>query len=72
MALACGYREARRFSSVDAMGEIDEALRLDGPVLISVVISGQGTLEPQAPMLRPTFAAQIQNLRVALAAEASG
>ncbi len=68
VALAAGYREARRFTSVaEIEAGLDDALSLRGPVLLSFVITGQGQLEPSekaAP--RSDFAAQAQMLRTAL------
>jgi sulfopyruvate decarboxylase subunit beta len=71
IALASGYRHTRRFTSVDEMkGGLDAALHLDGPVFISLVITGPGLVEPSTTATKSANkAAQIENMRIAFAAD---
>jgi sulfopyruvate decarboxylase subunit beta len=65
IALASGYREAYRFeTSCELEANADRALRADGPVFVSIAISGQGRLEH--PITVPNKATQIENMRLAL------
>lgn len=66
IALASGYAAARRFDSVtECEAELPAVLQLDGPVLISLRISGPGTVTPPPPAADKP--AQIQAMRLALA-----
>lgn len=67
LALAAGYRHARRFSTPEELDEgLDNALRQMGPVFLSLVIAGPGTIPVPVPVV-PAKAAQIENMRSALA-----
>jgi sulfopyruvate decarboxylase subunit beta len=70
IALASGYRHARRFTSKAEMNVgLDEALHLDGPVFVSLVITGPGVLDTSGGYEKPAKKpAQIENMRLALAA----
>ena len=72
IALASGYRHARTFSSADEMDEgVSSCLHLDGPVFISLVISGAGVVHfPPNFQQPPSAAAQLTNMRSALSASA--
>ena len=66
LALAAGYRHARRFSSTEELDAgIDGALREPGPVFLSLAIAGPGTISAAAPSV-PNKAAQASNMRAAL------
>jgi thiamine pyrophosphate-dependent acetolactate synthase large subunit-like protein len=66
LALAAGYRHARRFSSPEDLDAgIDGALRETGPVLLSLAIAGPGTISAAVPRM-PNKAAQVENMRIAL------
>jgi phosphonopyruvate decarboxylase len=66
LALAAGYRHARRFSSPEDLDAgIDGALRETGPVLLSLAIAGPGTISAAVPRV-PNKAAQVENMRIAL------
>ena len=68
LALAAGYRHALRFSASEALDEgLHDALRQTGPVFLSLVIAGPGTIPGPVPAI-PNKAAQIENMRRALAA----
>ncbi|WP_103383310.1 thiamine pyrophosphate-dependent enzyme [Pseudonocardia dioxanivorans] len=68
VATASGYRHAVRFHTAAELGTaVEQTLRLEGPVLVSLRISGPG-VAPGSP--RPRAAdkpTQIQNMRAALA-----
>jgi phosphonopyruvate decarboxylase len=68
IALASGYRHARRFASVDELTEgLDAALHLEGPVFVSLAITGPGVVSSapaNKPANKPT---QIENMRLAFA-----
>jgi len=71
LALAAGYRHARRFSSPEELAAgIDGALRETGPVLLSLAIAGPGTISVAVPRV-PNKAAQVENMRAALSGEGS-
>jgi thiamine pyrophosphate-dependent acetolactate synthase large subunit-like protein len=72
IALARGYRHARRFSAAEHLrAEAWSALRLDGPVLVSLDISGPGRGVLPPDFVQPPRAdAQVQNMRDALGAGA--
>jgi thiamine pyrophosphate-dependent acetolactate synthase large subunit-like protein len=69
IAKASGYKHFRRFDTAAQLRSgIDATLRLEGPVFISLAISGPGVV---APTDQPTLAnkpTQIQNMREALSA----
>ena len=66
VALASGYRNAHRFSSVEQLNDgLEDCLREQGPVFISLVITGPGTVTN--PISVPNKATQIENMRLALA-----
>jgi len=69
LALAAGYRHAWRFSTPEELAAgIDGALRDTGPVFLSLVIAGPGTIPaPIPPVLNK--AAQIESMRVALSGD---
>lgn len=66
LALAAGYRHAVRFSTLEELDAgIDGALQEPGPVFLSLIIAGPGTISaPAGPV--PTKATQIENMRSAL------
>jgi thiamine pyrophosphate-dependent acetolactate synthase large subunit-like protein len=69
MALAAGYRLARRFSTPGELDEgIDGTLQEPGPVFISLMIAGPGDLAASPPPV-PGKAAQIENMRAALTSQ---
>ena len=71
LALAAGYRHARRFSSPEELDAgIDGTLRAAGPVFISLVIAGPGRMPVAAPRV-PNKAAQAENMRAALSGDAT-
>jgi thiamine pyrophosphate-dependent acetolactate synthase large subunit-like protein len=72
IALASGYRHARRFSAAAHLrAEAWPVLRLAGPVLVALDISGPGRAElPPDFVPVPDTGAQIQNMRDALSAGA--
>jgi sulfopyruvate decarboxylase subunit beta len=66
LALAAGYRHTRRFSTAEELtGGIGAALREPGPVFLSLVIAGPGTIPVPVPAV-PNKATQIENMRIAL------
>lgn len=73
VASASGYQHAQRFNTAAQLEEgIEAALRLDGPVFISLEISGPGVVaktDHPAPANKPT---QVQNMRTALAGRHEG
>jgi sulfopyruvate decarboxylase subunit beta len=68
VALACGYRYAQRFGSSESLREIDEILHLDGPVFVSLTITGPGTVTATDHPPAADKPVQIQNMRAALTA----
>ena len=69
LALAAGYRHARRFTTLEQLDEgLDPSLRTLGPVFLSLVIAGPGTVPVPVPPV-PNKATQIENMRVALLAD---
>jgi sulfopyruvate decarboxylase subunit beta len=67
LALAAGYRHAQRFAAPEELdGGLYDALRQPGPVLLSLVIAGPGTIHSAVPVV-PNKAAQIENMCRALA-----
>jgi thiamine pyrophosphate-dependent acetolactate synthase large subunit-like protein len=71
LALAAGYRHARRFSSTEELdADIDGALREPGPVFLSLAIAGPGTISAAVPAV-PNKAAQASNMRTALSGDGS-
>jgi len=70
LALAAGYRHARRFSSPEELDvSIGGTLHAAGPVFISLVIAGPGTMPAVAPRV-PNKAAQAENMRATLSGDA--
>ena len=70
LALAAGYRHARRFSSPEELhAGIGGTLHAAGPVFISLVIAGPGTMPAVAPRV-PNKAAQAENMRATLSGNA--
>lgn len=71
IALASGYRHARRFRSVAELSDgLGAALRLDGPVFISIMISGPGLVARSEPQRKPANKpAQVENMRLLFATE---
>jgi sulfopyruvate decarboxylase subunit beta len=65
IALASGYRAAFCVDSLDnARAVISEAINTEGPVFISLKISGQGTITTDSKELpRSSFPQQVQTLR---------
>ena len=71
LALAAGYRHARRFSSPEELDAgLDGALRATGPVFLSLTIAGPGTIAAAVPPV-PNKAAQVENMRIALSGAGS-
>jgi phosphonopyruvate decarboxylase len=69
IALAAGYRHARRFSTAEGLDEgLHDALRETGPVFISLVIAGPGTIPGPVPAAA-NKATQIENMRIALSGD---
>jgi thiamine pyrophosphate-dependent acetolactate synthase large subunit-like protein len=69
LALAAGYRHAQRFSTAEELNEgIGAALRKPGPVFLSLVIAGPGTIPAPVPRV-PNKATQIENMRIALSGD---
>ena len=67
IAQASGYRHVRRYDSPDGMrADLGQTLRLDGPVLVSLAISGPGVV-PVAATEVAGKPVQIQSMRAALA-----
>jgi sulfopyruvate decarboxylase subunit beta len=67
IALASGYRHARRFITVDELtAGLESALHLDGPVFVSIVITGPGVVAPATSGIKPANKpTQIENMRLA-------
>jgi thiamine pyrophosphate-dependent acetolactate synthase large subunit-like protein len=71
LALAAGYRHARRFSSPEELDAgIDGALRATGPVFLSLTVAGPGRISAAVPPA-PNKAAQVENMRIALSGDGS-
>ena len=71
LALAAGYRHARRFSTPEELAAgIDGTLRETGPVFLSLIIAGPGTISARVPPV-PNKATQIENMRIALSGDRS-
>jgi thiamine pyrophosphate-dependent acetolactate synthase large subunit-like protein len=69
LALAAGYRHAQRFATAEELNEgIGAALRKPGPVFLSLVIAGPGTIPVSVPPV-PNKATQIENMRIALSGD---
>ena len=69
LALAAGYRHARRFSSPEELDAgIAGALRETGPVFLSLAITGPGTIPGAVPSV-PNKAAQVENMHRALSGD---
>jgi thiamine pyrophosphate-dependent acetolactate synthase large subunit-like protein len=69
LALAAGYRHAQRFWTAEELSEgIGAALRQPGPVFLSLVIAGPGTIPVPVPPA-PNKATQIENMRTALSGD---
>lgn len=69
LALAAGYRHARRFSTPEELDEdIGAALQEPGPVFLSLVIAGPGSIPVPVPPV-PNKATQIENMRIALSGD---
>jgi hypothetical protein len=68
IALASGYRQARRLGTAEELrAHAWSALRLEGPVFLSLDISGPGQATLPPDFVQPPGAdAQIQNMRDAL------
>jgi thiamine pyrophosphate-dependent acetolactate synthase large subunit-like protein len=67
IALASGYRSTYRFDSVAGLDDgLAKCLRQQGPVFISLAITGPGVVTSPAKV--PNKATQIQNMRAALSA----
>jgi phosphonopyruvate decarboxylase len=69
IALASGYRHAVRFTDVDGMGTgLPSCLRREGPVFVSLRITGPGVVVSREHGRPANKATQIQNMRQALGA----
>jgi sulfopyruvate decarboxylase subunit beta len=70
VARAAGYRYARRFSDTRQLDEgLNAALRVTGPVFLSVIIVGPGAVTRPTPSVH-SKAAQIDNMRTMLQGDA--
>ena len=71
IALASGYRHARRFSSLEELdAELDSVLSQDGPTFVEVLVAGPGIVEPtdaSEPARKPV---QVENMRLAFQPDA--
>jgi phosphonopyruvate decarboxylase len=70
IALASGYRQVEKFAGVEEMREgLPSCLRREGPVFISLRITGPGVVQASGDHPRPANKpTQIQDMRQALAA----
>ena len=68
IAAASGYREVRRYASVDELAaDAPSALRRPGPVFLSIEIDGPGAVAfPPGFRQPPAAPVQIENMRTAL------